>query len=38
MNEDEAFSRLRSIAMHRRVTLELAARSIVEDRPRRQIG
>lgn len=38
MSEDEAFSKLRAEAMRHRVTLELAARSIVQDTLQRRIG
>ena len=38
MSEEEAFSELRAEAMHRRVTLEFAARGIIQNRLQRRIG
>lgn len=38
MSEDEAFTALRAVAMRRRVTLEFAARTIVQESPQQQFG
>lgn len=38
LSEDEAFSALRAIAMQRRMTLEMAARSLVQDGLQRKLG